>query len=186
MEIRHIAALEAQMEALTWQNEELLLRISEQTHSRGEPGGAWRRRAQQLYSHPYSSDRQEDDHQEDNFWEHDRRKQRNGKANWQGDLNRIAAELERRCTNMEMRMKDNNKSIVVDRLLSGTNSPFTRRVADFQLPEKFKVPQIMGYARDGDPLEHLEDFWAHLDLHGTFDEFACRVFPLILSGNAWD
>jgi len=66
--------------------------------------------------------------------------------------------------NIEMEMKDKNKSIVGDRLLSGTNSPFTRGVANYQLPEKFKVPQIMSYAGDGDPLDHLEYFRAHLDL----------------------
>jgi len=72
--------------------------------------------------------------------------------------------------NIEMEIKDKNKSIVGDRLLSGTNSPFTRGVANYQLPEKFKVPQIMSYAGDGDPFDHLENFRAHLDLHGTSDE----------------
>jgi hypothetical protein len=67
-----------------------------------------------------------------------------------------------------------------------TDSPFTRRVADYRLPEKFKVPQILSYAGDGDPLDHLENFRAHLDLHGTPDEVACRAFPLTLSGNARD
>jgi hypothetical protein len=71
---------------------------------------------------------------------------------------------------MEKGRKDNNKSIVVDRLLSGTDSPFTSWVVDFRLPEKFKVPQIMSYAGDGDPLDHLENFRAHLDLHKTSDE----------------
>jgi len=68
----------------------------------------------------------------------------------------------------------------------GTDSPFTRRVADYRLLEKFKVPQILSYAGDRDPLDHLENFRAHLDLHGTPDEVACRAFPLTLSGNARD
>jgi len=68
----------------------------------------------------------------------------------------------------------------------GTDSPFTRRVADYRLLEKFKVPQILSYAGDGDALDHLENFQAHLDLHGTPDEVACRAFPLTLSGNARD
>ncbi|XP_062149502.1 uncharacterized protein LOC133858081 [Alnus glutinosa] len=75
---------------------------------------------------------------------------------------------------------------MVDKLLMGTDSPFTRRVADYQLPDKFKVPQILSYAGDRDPLDHLENFKAHLDLHGTPDEVACRAFPLTLSGNARD
>jgi hypothetical protein len=104
----------------------------------------------------------------------------------QGDLSRIIAELERRCTYMEMERKDKGRSVMVDKLLMGTDSPFTRRVADYQLPDKFKVPQILSYAGDRDPLDHLENFKAHLDLHGTPDEVACRAFPLTLAGNARD
>jgi len=73
-------------------------------------------------------------------------------------MSRIVAELKRRCIYMEMERKDKSKSIVVDKLLLGTSSPFTRRIANYRLPEKFKVPQIMSYARDGDPLDHLENF----------------------------
>jgi len=39
--------------------------------------------------------------------------------------------------------KEGQKPVVVDKLLMGTDSPFTRRVADYRLPEKFKVPQIL-------------------------------------------
>jgi hypothetical protein len=83
---------------------------------------------------------------------------------------------------MEMERKDKSRSIVVDKLLMDTDSPFTRRVADYWLPEKFKVPKILSYARDRDPLDHLENFRAHLDLHGTPDEVVCQAFPLTLSG----
>jgi len=68
----------------------------------------------------------------------------------------------------------------------GTGSPFTRRVANYRLPKKFKVPQILSYVRDEDPLDHFENFKAHLDLHRTLNEVACRAFPLTLSGNARD
>jgi hypothetical protein len=95
-------------------------------------------------------------------------------------------EKERRCTYMERERNDKSRSVVVDKLLMGTDSLFTRRVADYRLPEKFKVPQILSYAGDGDPLDHLENFRAHLDLHGTPDEVACLAFPLTLSGNARD
>jgi hypothetical protein len=87
---------------------------------------------------------------------------------------------------MEMERKDKSKSIVVDKLLRGIDSPFTRRVADYRLPEKFKVPQNLSYARDEDPLDHLENFQAHLDIHKTPDVVACRAFTLTLSRNAWD
>jgi hypothetical protein len=44
-------------------------------------------------------------------------------------LSKIIAELERRCTYMEMERKDKSKSIAMDKLLIGTGSPFTRQVA---------------------------------------------------------
>jgi hypothetical protein len=87
---------------------------------------------------------------------------------------------------MEIEMKDKSKSIVVDKLLMSTGSPFTIRGANYRLPEKFKVPQILSYAGDGDPFDHLENLRAHLHLHGTPDEVACRAFPLTLSWNAQD
>jgi len=85
---------------------------------------------------------------------------------------------------MEMERNDKSRFEVVDKFLMGTDSPFTRWVADYRLPEKFKVPQILSYVGDGDPLDHLENFRVHLDLNGTPDEVACRAFPLTLSGNA--
>jgi hypothetical protein len=85
-------------------------------------------------------------------------------------------------------MERNGKGIAaaVDRLLRGTNTSFTQRVAKYRLPEKFKVPSIQSYAGIGDVVEHLENFKVHLDLHGTPDEVACRAFPLTLTGNARD
>jgi len=87
---------------------------------------------------------------------------------------------------IEMERKDKSKSVVVDKLLFGIGSPFTRRVANYQLPEKFKIPHILSYAGDGDPFDHLENFRAHLDLHGTPDEVASWAFPLTLSRNVVD
>jgi len=156
-----IAALEAQIESLTQRNAELLGRRLEQPNPKMN-----------------RDEREEEDHNSNiNPRREDDR---------QGDLSRVIAELERRCTYMEMERKDKSRSVVLDKLLMGTNSPFTRWVADYRLPEKFKVPQILSYAGDGDPLDHLENFRAHLDLHGTPDEVACRAFPLTLSGNARD
>lgn len=60
------------------------------------------------------------------------------------NLDRKVAKLERRCANMarEMERKDNGKAAAVDRHLMGTSTLFTRRVAEYRQPEKFKVPQI--------------------------------------------
>jgi hypothetical protein len=81
----------------------------------------------------------------------------------------------------EMEMRDKSKAIVVDKLLLGTRSPFSRRVQNYRLLEKFKVAQILSYIGIGDPIEHLENFQAHLDLHGTPDDVVCQAFPLTLS-----
>jgi hypothetical protein len=35
-------------------------------------------------------------------------------------------------------------------------------------------------------VEHLDNFLAHLDLHGTPDEVVCRAFPLTMVGSAQD
>jgi hypothetical protein len=61
-----------------------------------------------------------------------------------------------------------------------TCSPFTRWVSNYRLSEKFKVPQVISYVGNRDPLDHLENVRAHLDLQGTPDEVACRAFPLLL------
>jgi hypothetical protein len=92
----------------------------------------------------------------------------------------------RRCTYMEMERKGKSRSVVVDKLLMGADSPFTRLVADYRLPEKFKVPLILSYVGEGDPLDHLENFRAHIDFHGTPDEVPWWAFPLTLLGNAPD
>jgi hypothetical protein len=97
-------------------------------------------------------------------------------------LSRVIADLERMCKYMEMERKDKSRSVVVDKLLMGIDSPFTKQVANYRLPKKFKVPQILGYARDRDHLEHLENFQAHLDIHETPDEVASRTFSLLFWG----
>jgi hypothetical protein len=87
---------------------------------------------------------------------------------------------------MEIERKGKSQSVVVDKLLLGASSPFIKRVANYKLPKKFKVPQIPSYAGDKDPLDHLESFRAHLDLHRTPKEVACRAFPLTLFENTRD
>jgi hypothetical protein len=84
-----------------------------------------------------------DEHEEEN---HNSNTNPRREDDRQEDLSRVIVELERRCTYMKMERKDKSRSVVVDKLLMGTDSPFTRRVADYRLPEKFKVPQILSYA----------------------------------------
>jgi hypothetical protein len=177
-----ITALKAHIESLTQRNAELLQRRPGQPH----PEMNRDEHEEERKSHTDGHGRREDDHQEDNFREVNPRELRNRRPNPNGDLSRVLAKLERRCTYMEMELKDKSKFVVVDKLLMGTDSPFTRQVAEYRLPKKFKVPQILSYAGDRDSIDHLENFRAYLDLHRTPDEVACRAFPLTLSKNARD
>jgi hypothetical protein len=112
-----IAALETQIESLTQQNAELL-----------------RRRPGQPNPEMNMDEREEEDH---NSNTNPRRED-----DRQGDLSRVIAELERRCTYMEMERKDKSRSVVVDKLLMGTDSPFTKWVADYRLPRSLRYPKF--------------------------------------------
>jgi hypothetical protein len=56
-------------------------------------------------------------------------------------LERKVADLEKKCSGMarDMERKDKGKAAIVDMLLMGISTPFTWWVADYRLPEKFKV-----------------------------------------------
>jgi hypothetical protein len=165
--LNRIAALEAQIETLTQHNAKLLPRRPGQSHlEENRDGHEEEQRNNHTDAHSRrEEDHREDDHQEDNFWKVNprelriRRPDRHGDQ-WEdaGDLSKVIAELKRMCTYMEMERKEKNRSMVVDKLLMGTDSPFTKRVANYHLPMKFKVPQILSYAGEGDPLDHLENF----------------------------
>lgn len=75
---------------------------------------------------------------------------------------------------------DKSKTSLADNLLQKTASPFTVQVAGLRLPETFKVLDIATFTGFKDPIEHLENYGSHLDLHGTPEEIACRAFPLTL------
>jgi hypothetical protein len=76
------------------------------------------------------------------------------------------------------------KALLTDSLFYTTVSPFTDRIMSCQLPSKFKMPEIPVYTGLGDPIEHLASFRAHVVLHATPDEVACRAFPFTLAGGA--
>jgi hypothetical protein len=81
---------------------------------------------------------------------------------------------------------DKGKASLIENLLQKTTSPFTEDVANIFLPEKFKILEIPFYTGLEDPVEHLDNFIAHMDLHRTPEMVACRAFPFTLSGNACD
>jgi hypothetical protein len=100
----------------------------------------------------------------------------------------MIARLEQRCNVLTaaIQRNDKGKASLVENLLQKTTSPFTEEVANICLPEKFKVPEISFYTGMEDPVKHLDNFRAHMDLHRTPEMVACRAFPLTLSGNARD
>jgi hypothetical protein len=83
-------------------------------------------------------------------------------------------------------MKDGEGQSTTEHLMTKMTLPFTNRVLNFPLPDKFKDPRVDKYDGSGDPSDHVEGFRAHLALHRTPDEIACRAFPLTLKGVAKD
>jgi hypothetical protein len=76
------------------------------------------------------------------------------------------------------------KHSTVDSIIKNTGSAFTTRVMRHPIPGRFKVPPIKPYDGTGDPIGHLKSYKAHINLHATTDEIACRAFPLTLEGSA--
>jgi hypothetical protein len=85
-----------------------------------------------------------------------------------------------------LHQKEKGKTSLVDNLLHGTASPFTDRIFAILLLEKFKVLSITTFIGIKDPIEHMDNYRAHMDLHGTPVEVAGRAFSLTLSGSAQD
>jgi hypothetical protein len=82
--------------------------------------------------------------------------------------------------------KRDGKESLVDNLFQHKESIFTKEVSNFDLPGRFKVPDIPVFSGSEDPVEHLDNFRSHVSLHKTPDAVACRAFPLTLSGKARD
>ena len=68
-------------------------------------------------------------------------------------------------------------------LVHRSKSPFTKRVDDYPLPEKFKVPQLENFDGLRDPLDYLDSFRTVIRLQGVSDEIMCRAFPTNLRGS---
>jgi hypothetical protein len=82
-------------------------------------------------------------------------------------------------------MRDRKESLV-DNLFQHKESIFTEEVSNFDLPGRFKVPDIPVFLGSEDPVEQLDNFQSHVSLHKTPDSVVCRAFPLTLLGKARD
>jgi hypothetical protein len=72
----------------------------------------------------------------------------------------------------------------LDMLVHCSESPFTKKVDEYPLPAKFKVPQLETFDRLKDPLNYLDSFRTVMRLQGVSDEIMCRAFPTNLRGLA--
>jgi hypothetical protein len=98
----------------------------------------------------------------------------------------MIARLKQRCDLLADAVQQRHKGEVslVDSQFQKTTSLFVDKVDVYCLPEKFKLLEVLVYIGLGDPIEHLDDFRAHLDLLRESDEVACRACPLRLSRSA--
>ena len=72
----------------------------------------------------------------------------------------------------------------LDMLVHRTESLFTKRVDEYPLLAKFKVPQLETFDGLKNPLDYLDSFRTIMRLKGVLDEKMCRAFPTNLRGSA--
>ena len=65
-----------------------------------------------------------------------------------------------------------------------TTSPFTARVLEYLLPNRFRMPNIPTYDGKKDPGDPLDTFTSWMLLQGARPEVMCRAFLITLSGSA--
>ena len=65
--------------------------------------------------------------------------------------------------------------VTMDTLVQQTKSSFTTGVLHFLLPEKFRMPQNETLDRIKDPIDHLNTYKNHMELHGYQDPIRCRA-----------
>ncbi|XP_027181965.1 uncharacterized protein LOC113780356 [Coffea eugenioides] len=63
-------------------------------------------------------------------------------------------------------------------------SPFVLDIEEFQLPAKFKIPNMKPYDATTDPEDHLFVFMTQMRLQTAADAVRCKTFPMFLEGRA--
>lgn len=74
-------------------------------------------------------------------------------------------------------------STTIDELIQRTDHPFTPKVMDQPLPEKFKLPQMEMFNDSKDLLDHLEAYKTHMNLQAALDKIMCWAFPMTINGS---
>ena len=94
-----------------------------------------------------------------------------------------AAKLEEELKEMKSQVKA-KATKNLDMLVHRSESPFTKRVDEYHLLAKFKVPKLETFDRLKDPLDYLDSFKTVMCLQGVSDEIMGRAFPTNLRGLA--
>ncbi|KAL5782255.1 hypothetical protein ACOSP7_007284 [Xanthoceras sorbifolium] len=65
-------------------------------------------------------------------------------------------------------------------------SPFTEEISSAEIPRDMKIPRkdMCGYNGIGDPDDHLDAYLDWMNMQGASDALKCKIFPLILVGDA--
>ena len=101
-----------------------------------------------------------------------------------------AAKLEEELKEMKEQMREMKSQVKakatknLDMLVHRFKSPFTKRVDEYHLLAKFKVPQLETFDRLKDPLDYLDSFKTVMCLQGVSDEIMGCAFPTNLRGLA--
>lgn len=90
------------------------------------------------------------------------------------------AEMEKQLGGSSLVQNLLNQTDCITRIFSFSYLPYNERVMAFPLSQKFNILQMDMYDRSKDLVGHLENFRAHIMLHGYVGEIACRAFPLTL------
>ena len=185
---RQSATNRKKIQELTKQNQELISLL----HLRGEipnPGQGWNDR-----DGPRNEEGR-NQHQDQNDKGSSANQNREPPPSQVADPTRSAADaratkLEEELKEMREQMKEMKSQVKakaaknLDILIHCTESPFTKRVDEYPLPPKFKVPQLETFDGFKDPLDYLDSFRTIMHLQGVSDKIMCRAFPTNLRGLA--
>ena len=100
-----------------------------------------------------------------------------------------AAKLEEELKEMREQMKEMKSQVKakaarnLDMLVHRSESPFTKRMDEYPLPAKVKVPQLETFDGFKEPFDYLDSFRTIMRLQGVSDEIMCRTFPTNLRGS---
>ena len=102
---------------------------------------------------------------------------RNEERSWEQRFEDIQQEI----SHMKVAVKG-QAPISMDALVQQIESPFTIGVLHFPVLAKFRMPQIETAYRTKDPIDHLNTYKNHMELHGYQDPVRCRAFAITLKG----